>query len=125
MKHLSFLKVPKPIRLRCYVTFIECVFICRLCTVYGHIMSNSYEKSIDNVTSTAGYLAGCRFSDVSDIYERCFHNKCLRMYATENEPLFELDKLPSGRYRALKCRVDIRKNCYRAQCIKFLIKTYF
>lgn len=124
MKHLSFLKVPKPIRFRCYVTFIECIFIYHLCTVFGH-MSKSCRESIDNVISTAGYLAGCRFSCISDVYDRCFQNKRLRMYATENDPLFELDKLPSGRYRALKSRVDIRKNCFRAQCIKFLNKTFF
>lgn len=124
MKHLSALKVSKPIRVRCYTTFIECVFIYHLCTVFGHL-SKASQDAINNVISTAGFLAGCDFSLISDVYNRCFKKKCLRLYATDTEPIFELERLPSGRFRTLRCRVDLRKNSFRALCIKFLNKQLF
>jgi hypothetical protein len=37
MKLLTALRVPKFIRIRCYKSFIECIFLYHLCTVFGHL----------------------------------------------------------------------------------------
>ena len=66
-------------------------------------------------------MAHCDFSSISAIiYERCFKQRRLRMYATGRTPLFELEPLPSGGYRQLKCRNDLRNYCFRNSCVKLL-----
>ena len=120
MKQLSFLKIAKPIRMRCYVTFIECCLMYHLSTIHGHVSKTS-KKSINNVIKLAGRLGECTFDDIDTIYKRCMKSRCLRMFACDNDnQLFELDRLPSGRYRTLKTRVAIRSNCYRANAIKYM-----
>ena len=50
---------------------------------------------------------------------RCYlKNKCLKLYATNTEPNFQLELLPSGRV----CTLDFRKNCFRALYLRFLNK---
>ena len=61
MKQLSFLKIAKPIRMRCYVTFIECCFMYHLSTIHGHVSKTS-KKSINNVIKLAGCLGECTFN---------------------------------------------------------------
>ena len=92
MKKLYFLKVAKPIRTRCYLTFIESVFIYHLCTLYGHI-SKTCRSDLDHVINVAGSMAHCDFPSLSAIYDRCFKQRCLRMYACScnRAPLFELE----------------------------------
>mgnify|MGYP001801848178 CR=1 FL=1 len=41
-------------------------------------------------------LAGCNFSSISFVCNRCLKNKCLRVYATNTEPIFEPEHLHSG-----------------------------
>ena len=124
MKHLSALRVSRPIRMRCYTTFIECLFIYHLCTVFGHL-SKAQQEAINNVISAAGFLAGCDFAPISEVYHRCFKKRCLSLYATETQPVFKLERMPSGRLRALRFRVELRKNCFRALYIKFLNNKFF
>jgi hypothetical protein len=124
MKQLSALGTSEPIRKMCYTTFIECLFKYHISTIYGH-MSTSCCKSVDKVIRLAGYLAQCSFQDLESIYNSCFKTRCLRMFMSEQEPLFDLDRLPSGRYRAIKYRVGIRGKCFRALCIKLLNQVLF
>lgn len=64
-------------------------------------------------------MVHCVLLFLNAIYDWCF--RCLRIYATNHTPLFQLETLPSGTYRKLKCCIDLRKNCCRNLCITFLI----
>ena len=108
-----------PIRTKCYLAFIQSVFIYHLCNILAHVSKTCY-SDLDSVISLASSMAHCNFQSISAIYEQCFKQRCLRMYATGCTPLFELGKLPSDRYRQLKCRIYLRKYCLRNLCIKFL-----
>ena len=120
MKKLSFLGIAKPVQIRCYVTFIECCFLYHLSTIHGHI-SRANKKNLNNVIKLAGRLGDCKFDDIDAVYDQCMKSRCLRMFATErNNQIFQLDRLPSGRYRTLKTRAAIHSNCYRARAIKYM-----
>ena len=115
MKHLSFLKITNPIRVKCYVTFIECCFLYHLSTIHGHL-TNASKKNINRIIKLASRLGDCTFDDIDTLSSRCMKARCLRMFATQgNNPIFELDRLPSGRYRMLKARVALRSNCYECR----------
>jgi len=124
LKKLSSLGVPRPVIVQCYITFVECIFIYHLCTIYGHL-SQACIDSINDIIKTARYLTGCHCNDIKTVYERCFKKRCLRMFTSNPTPLLDLDKLPSGRYRSLKYRVDIRRYSFRALAIKFMNSVFF
>ena len=46
--------------------------------------------------------------------------RCLRIVDDTDDPLFTFELLPSGRYRSVLARVQIRANCFRACCVKVL-----
>mgnify|MGYP001795631533 FL=1 len=119
MKKLSSLHVAEGIRVQCYTTFIQSVFLFHLCTIFGHLSANS-KSSYNKVIKLAGNLGNCTFDDILAIYNKAMKNRCLRIVAADHESIFTLDTLPSGRYRAVKSRVNIRSNCFRAKCVKFL-----
>ena len=52
MKSLSSLKMTEPIRVKCYVTFIECCFLHHLSTIHGHLTKAS-KKNIDSIIRLA------------------------------------------------------------------------
>ena len=71
--NLLQLKVSKEKKVnRCLATFIECVFIYHLCTVFYYI----YNRLVK------------------------------RIYAIGTEPIFEQERLSSGCFRTLRCRLD-------------------
>ena len=117
MKKLYHLNISCPIRTKCYLTFIQSAFICQLCTIFYHVSKTCRTY---NVLSLASSMAHSDYSSISVIYERCFKQRRLRMYATGRTPLFELEPLPSGGYRQLKCRNDLRNYCFRNSCVKLL-----
>ena len=120
MKKLSFLGIAKPVRIRCYRTFIERCFLYHLSTIHGHV-SRARKKNFNNVIKLAGHPGDCKFDDVDAVQHRCMKSRCLRMFTTEcNYPLSLLDRLPSGRYRTLKTRTTVRSNCYRARAIQYM-----
>lgn len=119
MKKLSSLHVAESIRVQCYTTFIQSVFLFHLCTIFGHLSVTS-KSSYNKVIKLAGKLGNCTFDDILAIYNKAMKNRCLRMVATDHDPIFTFDTLPSGRYRAVKFRVNTRSNCFRANCVKFL-----
>ena len=124
MKQLLALRTSKTIRKICYKTFIESIFKYHISTVYGH-MSTSCCRSVDKVIRLAGHLSQCSFQDLASIYGLCFKTRCLRMFVCNHQPLLELDRLPSGRYRAVKYRVAVRGKCFRSLCIKLLNQVLF
>ena len=76
-------------------------------------------KNINNLL--AGRLGECSFDDIYIMYKRCLKSRCLGMFECDNDnQLFELNRLPSGRYQTLKTRVAIRSNFYRANAIKYM-----
>ena len=120
MKHLSFLKITKPIQVKCYVAFTECCFLYHLSTIHGH-RTNASKKDINRIIKLASRLGDCTLDDTGTISSRCMKARCLWMFATQgNNPIFKLDRLPSGRYQMIKARVALRCNCYRMQAIRLL-----
>ena len=47
MKKLYAMHISVPLRIQCYTTFIECVFLFHLSTVYGHLSATS-KKAIED-----------------------------------------------------------------------------
>ena len=120
MKHPSFLKITESMRVKCYVAFIECCFLYHLSKIHGHL-TNASKKDINRVIKLASWLGDCSFDDIDRLSSRCMKARCLWMFTTQgNNPVFELDRLPSGCYRMLKARVALNSNCYRVQAIKLL-----
>ena len=58
MKHLSFLKVAQPIRVKSYVAFIECCFLHHLSTIHGSLTKVS-KKSINSIIKLTSWLGAC------------------------------------------------------------------
>ena len=94
--------------------------ICFHMPALHHFYHNSKTCCTDNVLSLASSMAHCDFSSISAIYERCSKQRRLCMYTTGPTRLFELEPLPSGGYRQLKCSIDLRKYCFRNSCVKLL-----
>ena len=119
-KKLYAMHVPGPLRVHCYTTFIECIFLYHLSTVFGHLLAMSW-KSINRVIDLAGRLGGCDFDTIKTVYERVVKTRCLRLIATAlTNPVFVFDQLPSGRYKSVKARVNIRSDCFRSLCVRKL-----
>ena len=97
MKKLYSLNTSCPIKTKCFLIFIQSVFIYHLCTIFDYF-SKTCQSDLDSVISLASSMAHCNFPSISAIYEQCFKQRRLRRYATDRTPLFELEQLPSGRY---------------------------
>ena len=120
MKKLYARRVSGPLRVHCYTTFIECIFLYHLSTVFGHLLGMS-RKSINRVIDLAGFLGGCDFDTIETVYERVMKTRCLRLVTTgQTNPVFVFDQLPSGWYKSVKVRVNIRSDCFRSLCVRKL-----
>jgi hypothetical protein len=98
MKKLHAMRISIPLRTQCYSTFIECVFLYHLCTVYGHLSASS-KLSINKVINLAGYLSDCSFDSIATVYSRVMGTRCLRLILSGHDNQFSsLEQLPSGRY---------------------------
>ena len=71
MKKLYSLNTSSTIRTKCYLTFIQSVFIYHLFTIFGHV-SKTCQSDLDSVISLASSMAHCNFPSISAIYEQCF-----------------------------------------------------
>ena len=119
MKHLYAMDVSEPICIKCYESFIESVLRFHLPTIFGHLLAESKSK-IDRCIKCAAKLSKVKLDSISDVYNTAFATRCLRLVATDNDnPFMEFDHLPSGRLRAVKCRVNLRKDCFRSRCVSF------
>ena len=125
MNKLYAMHISVPLHIWCYTTFIECGFLFHLSTVYGHLSATS-KKAIDKVINLAGYLGDCKFDSINTIYNRVMKTRCLRLIASDQDnPVFTFDQLPSGRYKTIKSRVNLRSNCFRACCARKLNSILF
>ena len=104
----------------CYKSFIESVLTYHQVVIYKHMTADS-KKKLNSVVKSAEFLSGdLSFTPLADLYTNKLKVKSLRMVATNSEPLLELSQLPSGRYQAVKHRVQIRARCFRAECVRYL-----
>ena len=78
MKKLHARHISVPLRVQCYTTFIECIFLYHLSTVFGHLSAMS-RLSINRVIDLAGFLGGCDFNTIETVYERIMKTRCLRL----------------------------------------------
>jgi hypothetical protein len=124
MKKLYAMHVSKPVRIQCYRTFIECILLYHLPTLYGHL-SNISRMAINRVIDLAAYLGDCEFQPIDSIYQQAMKTRCLRIIGAQSIPVFTLEQLPSGRYKAIKARVNLRSNSFRACCVRTLNNILF
>ena len=80
MKKLCARRVSGPLRVQCYTTFIECIFLYHLSTVFGHLSAMS-RKSINRVLDLASFLGDYDFNTIETVYERLMKTRCLRLVA--------------------------------------------
>ena len=125
MKRLNYIQASSRTINLAYTAFIESVLSYHLPTLYGHL-SEEDKKRLQQLTKTAKYLSGdiLECKSVQCLYEHHFKTRALRMVSS-TDPLLELDKLPSGRCRIPKQRVNCRKFCFRTLCAKFYNETFF
>ena len=93
--------------------------------LYGHLSANNI-KRYNRIIKNANKLGHGQLHTTSivDIYEQAFKTKCLRMTTSDKDGVLTFDKLPSGRMRAIKYRVNARKYCFRSKCINFYNKLF-
>ena len=83
--------------------------------------ADSLRRKLNSVVKSAEFLTSdLLFTPLADLYSNKLKVKSLRMVATNSEPLLELSQLPSGRYQAVKHRVQICARCFRAECVRYL-----
>jgi hypothetical protein len=124
MKKLYAMHVSKSLRIQCYRTFIECIFLYHLPTLYGHL-SNISRMAINRVIDLAAYLGDCQFQHIDSIYRQAMKTRCLRLVCAQSDPNFILEQLPSGRYMTVKARINLRSNSFRACCARTLNNILF
>ena len=92
-------------------------------TVIYHHMTDRDQQEIALVTKTAGKLAKQTFKLPNEVIAHPNHNEAWRLATAEaDDAPITFDTLPSGRYRAVKYRTALRKNCFRAKAISILNK---
>jgi hypothetical protein len=127
MKQLAFLSIDFNIRKLCYHTFIESILTYHLCTIFGHLSMNNI-NSLNRIIRLASYFSKCDFLSIEQVYQQRLTQRCLARYTTSGDvavELLPLERLPSGRFRAIKHRVKSRANCFRSKAVKLLNLTLF
>jgi hypothetical protein len=109
----------------CYKSFMESVLTYHLVVLYQHMSADSKRK-VRSVIKSAEYFSGdLSFTPLEELYISKLKTKSLRMVATSSEPVLILDQLPSGRYTAIRHRVQIRAKCFRAESVRLLNSILF
>ena len=121
MSKLRYLGTSDQLRLNCYKTFIESSLLFHMTIVYHH-MSDKDKQELMSVKKSAEKLSKLELPKPSDTIDHRIHNKAWRLATSIDSPLLTFDKLPSGRYRAVKHRINLRKNCFRAKAVAILNK---
>ena len=91
-------------------------------TIVYHHMSDKDKQELMSVKKSAEKLSKLELPKPSDTIDHRIHNKAWRLATSINSPLLTFDKLPSGSYRAVKHRINLRKNCFRAKAVAILNK---
>ena len=122
MSKLQHLHTSDQLRLNCYRTFIERSVLFHMTVIYHHLTDRD-QKELARVTKTAGKLAKQTSKLPNEVLDHRIHNKAWRLATTVADvgPI-TFDTLPSGRYRAIKHRTALRRNCFRANAISILYK---
>lgn len=120
IKQLAKLHVsPSTIKLA-YTTFLESVMRYHLPIIYGHLSADNINQYNHIIKSAISLSRGqLEKRTIADLAETCVKSKCLHMTCTANEGILTFEKLPSGRLRTIKHRVNARKFCFRAVCVNF------
>ena len=118
MSRLARLGVNEMLRRAAYKSFIESVLTFHLTTIYQHLTSTDV-KAINHTAKTASYLGRLELPTLHETYMKALKNRVLTIY-TDPNPVIEFDRLPSGRFRSLKRRINLRKNCFRFVAIDLL-----
>ena len=93
-------------------------------TIIYHHMSDKHKQEPMSVKESAEKLSKLDLPKPSDTIDHRIHNKAWRLATSIDAPLLKFDKLPSGRYRAVKNKINLRKNCFRAWAVAILNKWF-
>ena len=85
-------------------------------------MSEKNKADLYKVTRTAEKLANTTLPQPQHVVEQRLKTKALRITTSNTDPVLTFDMLPSGRFRAVKARINLRRNCFRAIAINTLNK---
>jgi len=125
MKKLHFLGTTDQLATICYRTFIESALVHNLTAIYHHL-SASERTALSNITKNAEKLSRSELPNLSETVHKRLKRNSLRMVATATtKPLLTFDRLPSGRFRTLRHRINLRKDCFRSYAIQILNKALF
>ena len=123
MKLLYAMGISEPIRVKCYETFIESILKYHLPTVFGHLLAESKTK-LNKTIKSAAKLSHIKLENITAVYNSVFGTRCLRLLHND-DPFMSFDELPSGRLRAVKHRVNLRKHSFRSRYVTFINSKIF
>ena len=124
MRKLRFLGTSDQLALTCYRTFIESGMLHHLTAIYSHL-SEKEKGDLMYITTIASKLANTTLPSIKTTVAGRVKTKVLRMVTSSQSPVLTLDTLPSGRYRTLKHRTNLRKLCFRNVAAKVLNDIFF
>ena len=122
MTKLAYLGDNESLRQTAYTAFIESVLTFHLSTIYKHLSASDL-KILNSVTKSSSFLGRLDLRTLTDTYNNSFKKRVMTIYANP-EPIIEFDRLPSGRFRTLKHRTNLRKKCFRSVAIDLLNKVF-
>ena len=112
-----------------YCRDLMCMFRCsfhfyHLTAIYSHL-SEKEKGDLMYITTIASKLANTTLPSIKTTVAGRVKTKVLRMVTSSQSPVLTLDTLPSGRYRTLKHRTNLRKLCFRNVAAKVLNDIFF
>ena len=124
LRKLRFWATSDQLASTCYQTCIESGMLHHLTAIYSHL-SEKEKGDLMYITTIASKLANTTLPPIKTTVAGRIKTKVLRMVASSQSPVLTLDTLPSGRYRTLKHRTNLRKLCFRNVAAKVLNDIFF
>lgn len=122
VKQLAHMKASPSTINTAYKSFVESVLTFHLTVLYGHLTAEM-KTQLNRVIKNAYKLSGgsLQRENIENIYAPRFLAKCHQLiFGDKSNQLLTLDRLPSGRFRTPRHRINLRKNSFRSLCIKVI-----
>jgi hypothetical protein len=123
MNRLSHMQVSETMIKTVYTAFIESQLTYHLTLIYGHL-SKENKKRLEHIRKIASKLSGIELRTVEDVYNESLKTRALKIIENETPPI-EFERLPSGRYRSVKPRINLCSNSFRSKSISVLNEIFF
>lgn len=119
IRRLRHLGVDNKLITLCHKTFIESILMYNIVAYYNMLKADSKRQLQHVISSSARFARDQTFSTIEELCLERLKTKSLRILTSEH-PILTLEKLPSGRLRAVRGRTNLRKKSFRANCIRLL-----